>query len=145
MSSQFLQIEKVAGLGPIEECQDLVCSKFLYSQRRSVVARLRWHGSIVDGQINLTPFVTATHLNADERWEVATSGMGEPCVFKGLLQCITQLDQSLLLPRDRKVVEITRRSVDESSNQETTGSSQSETASLRKFADEPSNPLLEWR
>ena len=44
MAIQFHEIEEVAGLGPIEERKDLVGSEFLHSQRRSVVARLGWHG-----------------------------------------------------------------------------------------------------
>ncbi len=119
MAIQFHEIEEVAGLGPIEERKDLVGSEFLHSQRRPVVARLGWHGSVVDSQIDLTPFVTVTHLQAYERCEVTASGAGESCAFEGSLQCITQRDQSPLLPRDREIVKVTRRSVDESSNQKT--------------------------
>ena len=145
MVSQFHEIEEVAGLGPIEECKDLVGSELLHSQRRAVAAWLGWQGSVVDSQIDLTPVVAVTHLDTHERWKVTASGTGESCAFEGSLQCITQLDQSPLLPWDREIVEVTRWSVDKSSNQETAGSSQSETASLRKPADDSDDPLLERR
>ena len=135
MAEERRDVEEVPGLGPAEQCQDLVCRKLLQGQHRSQVGVLGREQAGVVGQIDLAGLPGRRCAESDETFGHPLALDRNAVALQRRLE--GRQEHSHGGRAGGEVVEIPGLAVHDSPNGEAPGAGQRKLRSLRELSHDP--------